>query len=298
MGRAAVRPSALPLFTFPQRNTMLTTTLDGLWALQVLTGIEVLAPELGLRPHLPRVEQREMALAHPVVAELRAAEVIDADGAVDGAVLEWLTVLSRRDAAVILHLRTPDTGEEPERILLARLAKWWVSLERRGTQIRLSEAGTATSEQSAALLINSQIERICGQLPAAALKPVTLDVTQLLSAVKNSTDLREFLDVQTIDGEQAAILTVAADPSRSAQASIVAIQSGVGGGPARSHIVPGAVTIIDTPHGRLVSEQVQRGTKFWMMVGPGSPSAVASAVLSMLRNLPAADQWFSYRKVV
>ena len=35
---------------------MLTTTIDGLWVLQVLTGIEVLAPEMGLRPILPSVE--------------------------------------------------------------------------------------------------------------------------------------------------------------------------------------------------------------------------------------------------
>ncbi len=277
---------------------MLTTTLDGLWALQVLTGIEVLAPELGLRPHLPSVEQPEMALAHPVAAELRAAEVIDADGVVDGTVLEWLTVLSRRDAAVLLQVRTPDIEVDPERILLARLAKWWVSLERRGTQIRLSGAGTSTTEQSAAVLINSQIERICGQLPPAALKPVTLDVAQLLSAVGNSAGLRKFLESQTIDSDQAAILVLAADTSRSAQASIVAIQSGVAGGPARSYIVPGAVTIVDTPHGRVVSEQVQRGMTFWMIVSPGSPSAIASAVLSMLRNLPAEEQWFSYRKVV
>ena len=35
---------------------MLTTTIDGLWVLQILAGIEVLAPELGLRPILPSFE--------------------------------------------------------------------------------------------------------------------------------------------------------------------------------------------------------------------------------------------------
>lgn len=47
--------------------------LEGLWVLQVLTGIEVTAPEMGLRPHLPSVEPKHKALAHPVTAELRAA---------------------------------------------------------------------------------------------------------------------------------------------------------------------------------------------------------------------------------
>ena len=41
---------------------MLTTTVDGLWVLQVLSGIEVMAPELGLRPHLPSVESAESML--------------------------------------------------------------------------------------------------------------------------------------------------------------------------------------------------------------------------------------------
>jgi hypothetical protein len=35
-----------------------------------------------------------------------------------------------------------------------------------------------------------------------------------------------------------------------------------------------------------------------MIVGPGSPGNLASAVLTMMRNLPAHDDWFSYRKVV
>ena len=50
---------------------MLTTTVDGLWVLQVLSGIEVVAPELGLRPHFPSIETTESALAHPVSSELR-----------------------------------------------------------------------------------------------------------------------------------------------------------------------------------------------------------------------------------
>lgn len=45
---------------------MLTTTIDGLWVLQILAGIEMLTPELALRPTLPDVETAQMALAHPV----------------------------------------------------------------------------------------------------------------------------------------------------------------------------------------------------------------------------------------
>lgn len=277
---------------------MLTTSLDGLWALQVLSGIEVLAPELGLRPHLPRVETPQMVLAHPVAQELRSAGVINAAGTVDETVVEWLTVLSRRDIAVLLHVQTPATAVEPERILLARFAQWWVCVERSGNLVRLSGAGTANSEQSAGLLISAQIERFCGVLKPAPLKPATIDVAEILSAVKDPASLRAFLINRRFDSDQIATLTLAADHERSAQASIVAIQAGAGEGPTRAAIQPGAVTIIDTPHGRLVSEHLQRGGKPWMIVSPGSSANISSAVRTMLRNLPAQEQWFSQRKVI
>ena len=92
---------------------MLTTTIDGLWVLQVLAGIEVLAPELGLRPILPSFETAQMALRHPIAAELRAEGVIDEAGTVDTVVVEWLTVLARRDIALLIHVRNPDVGEQP-----------------------------------------------------------------------------------------------------------------------------------------------------------------------------------------
>lgn len=277
---------------------MLTTTLDGLWVLQVLSGAEVLAPELGLRPHLPSVESTQMVLAHSAAQELCAAGVIDAAGAVDPTVLEWLTVLSRRDVALVLNIQTPAAGTEPERILLARFAQWWVSLERYGFHVRLSGAGTASSEQAAGRLINAQIERLCGQLPPAAMKPVTIAVDEFVDAVRDTGDVSQFLVDRRFDSDQVALLTLAADTERSAQASVVAIQSGVPSGPVRRHVGSGTVTIIDTPLGRLVSEHLTRGGRSWMVVAPGSAGNLASAVMAMMRNLPAQEGWFSYRKVV
>lgn len=277
---------------------MLTTTLDGLWALQVLTGIEMLAPELGLRPHLPSVENPTMVLGHPAAEELRAARVIDDAGRVDDAVKEWLTVLARRDLAVLLYVQTPSADIGLERILLARFARWWVSLERSGNQIRLSGAGTATSEQSAGRLISAQIERLCGPMAPASLKPATIDVAEILSTVTDPASLRAFLAGSSFDGDQIATLTLASDRQLSAQASAVAIQAGAGAGPMRAHVESGAVTIIDTPEGRLVSEHVKRDGKTWMIVSPGSSSNISSAVLTMLRNLPAQELWHSHRKAV
>ncbi|OSC39280.1 ESX secretion-associated protein EspG [Mycobacterium decipiens] len=277
---------------------MLTTTVDGLWALQVLTGIETVAPELGLRPHLPSVEPKRLALEHPVTAELRAVGAIDESDAVDSAVVEWLTVLSRRDVALFMQLCMP-AQDEPARALLARFAQWWVVMERSADLIRVSGAGTASAEGTARTVLNAQIERLCGVHPPAPLRPVTLDADAMRAAATDQHTLGTFLADQRLATDQLRMLGLAADPSRSAQASIVAIQSGVHTARCgQTHIEETAVAIIDIPQGRLVAENVSSAGKKWMIVAPGTKSNIASAINHLVRRLPADQEWHSYRKVV
>jgi hypothetical protein len=278
---------------------VLTTTVDGLWVLQILTGIETVAPELGLRAIRPSVETREAALADPVAGDLRAAGVIDESGSVNGAVVEWLTVLSRRDVALMINVRTPENGQELTGALLARFAEWWVVMERSEELIRVSGAGTSTAEGAANAVIRAQIERLCGTNAPAPLRPVTLDVDAMKEKAINRQALHAFLVGQRLDPDQLQILKMAADAERSAQAGIVAVQSGVAlAGPSRTHIEQSAVTIIDTPEGRIVAEHEPAGGKNWMILAPGTTSNITAAVNRMMRRLPANDEWFSYRKVV
>ena len=78
---------------------MLTTTLDGLWVLQAVTGIETLCPELGLRPLLPRLDTADRAVQHPIAEELTEIGALDGQGEADPMIREWLTVIMRRDVA-------------------------------------------------------------------------------------------------------------------------------------------------------------------------------------------------------
>lgn len=270
--------------------------------LQVLTGIEVLAPELGLRPHLPSAEPRRLAWEHPVTRDLRAAGVIDESNNVDSAVAEWLTVLSRRDIGLVMHFSTPGKppgADEAPRALLARFAQWWVAMERSENLVRISGAGVSSTEVTANAALTEQIQRLCGTNAAAALRPVTLDVDALRAASTRPETLCEFFESQGLEPHQTQVLRLAADPGRSAQVSIAAIQSGVETGrPTRTYIEQSAVAIIDTPDGRLLAEQVVSAGKRWMIVGPGTKSNVASAVNHMVRRLPADEEWHSYRKVV
>lgn len=281
---------------------MLTTTVDGIWVLQALTGIEVLAPELGLRPLLPRAEPASLALAHPLAAELKSAGVIDGSGCVTATVREWLTVVSRRDVALFVQLRAPDsTNLVDNRIrvaaLLARFAQWWVLMERSHQIIRLSGVGRTRDQDAAHTLIGTQIARLCGQNRPAQLRPVTLPAEVLQAPSRKA--LRDNLLTRRLDLEQLQLLMLATDPCRSAQASIIAIQSGVTDQRStRSHIEPGSVTIIDTPAGRVTTEQVISAGKRWVIVAPGAPSNIAAAIGHMLQRLPASHDWHSYRKAV
>ncbi|OBH84326.1 secretion protein EspG [Mycobacterium scrofulaceum] len=276
---------------------MLTTTVDGLWVLQAVTGVEQTCPELGLRPLLPRLDTAERALSHPIADELRAAGALDEAGNVDPMIREWLTVLLRRDLALMVNIGVP--GREPTRASICRFASWWVVLERHAELVRLYPAGTASDEGGASDLVVGQVERLCGVAEVAPLKPVTLDTEQLLSSVRDAASLRTFLLSQNLDVDQLQIVTMAADPARSAHAAIVGLQAGVGPDEmARIAVGDSTVSIIDTPAGRVCVENVISGQRRYQILSPGSRSDISGAVQRLIRRLPAGDEWYSYRRVV
>jgi hypothetical protein len=274
---------------------MLLTTVDGLWALQVLSGIEDLSAELGLRPHLPSAETPETARRHPVYADLLAAGAIGSAGDVDPPIREWLTVLSRRDVALVVAAQqSPSEAGAIRRALIARFDRWWVVLERSQELVRLGPVGVATSEHGAAELIAGELARLCPDRDAADLKPVTLAREQMLSAVRDGAGMETLLRSEGLDADQIRTLIIAADTAKTTQISIVAVQAEW----TRLHVGAGAVTIIDTPRGRLFCEHASRAGRDWMIVAPGSLPGVSRAVVRMLRRLPANSGWHSHRRVV
>jgi hypothetical protein len=276
---------------------VLTTTVDGLWVLQAVTGVEQLCPELGLRPLLPKLETPEYVLRHPVVPELVACGALDEAGNADPMIREWLTVLLRRDLGLLLNINVP--GREPTRAAICRFATWWVVLERHAELVRLYPAGTAGDEGAATELLVGQVERLCGVAEAAPLKPVTVETDDLLESVHDAASLKSFLLRHNLDVDQLHIVTMAADPARSASAAIVAVQAGAGPDKtARFAIGESAVSIVDTPAGRLCVEGVTSGGRRYQVITPGSRTDIGSALRRLIGNLPAGDEWYSYRRVV
>lgn len=282
---------------------MLTTTLDGLWVLQVVTGIEQLCPELGLRPLLPRLDTAEQALRHPIAEELTGIGALDGQGEADPMIREWLTVIMRRDIAVVLYLNFPGRPygdpRHMTRVSISRFASWWVVMERHDQEVRLYPAGSATDQAAASDLLVGQIERLCGITEAAPLRPVTLDTKELLERVRDRDSLRKYLAQQRLDIDQQQIVSMAADPELSGQANIVAIQPGAGPEDlARMAIGDTAVLISDTPSGRVCVENIDNGGRRYQIVSPGTRTDVANAILRLIGRLPAGADWHSHRRIV
>ncbi|MBS9533822.1 ESX secretion-associated protein EspG [Mycobacterium sp. M1] len=278
---------------------MLTTTLDGLWVLQAVSGIEQLCPELGLRPLLPRLDTADRARRHPIAAELTAVGALDPAGDVDPMIREWLTVIARRDLALLVHRHRPGPADPQTatRVSLCRFASWWVVLERCDRQVRLYPAGTATDRAGASELVAGQIERLCGVIGAAPLRPVTLDAGELLEQVRDPDSLRKHLAAQRIDVDQLHILLQAADPRLSGQTGVVALQPGAGPERlARMAVGDTAVALVDTPAGRLCVASVDTGGRRYQVISPGTRTVVADAILRLLDRMPSADEWHSHRR--
>jgi ESX secretion-associated protein EspG len=99
--------------------------------------------------------------------------------------------------------------------------------------------------------------------------------------------------------DQLQIVTMAADPARSAQAAIVALQAGIGPEQmARTVVGDSTVAIVDTPAGRVCVESVTSGQRRYQVLSPGSRSDISGAVQRLIRRLPAGEEWYSYRRVV
>jgi hypothetical protein len=277
---------------------MLATTLDGLWALQVFTGIETICPELGLRPHLPRAESErpEVAVRHPAAGELIhcGAITVGADGpTVDRPIAEWLTVISRREVALMMLIHRPSGhgSDLPTRVALSRFGQWWVSLARYDNDaVVIRPMGTATTRDAAAGLVCREVEAVCDVNDAAKFEPMTVATDRLLALTAHPAGLEKMLIKEGANLDQLRAGLALAD-ARSAQCSLVALQSGQ-----RSAVVTdNVVTIGDTAIGRMMVKNMRRSGQRWTVLAPGTQNFINSGIVELLSTLPAGNDWFSIR---
>lgn len=284
---------------------MLTTTVDGVWALQVFTGIETLCPQMKLRPHFPEADTEKPAVAmrHPVFAELQAegAVIVGDDGTpkVDDYVHQWLKVISRRDMGLVVLITEPESEskskELPERVMFSRFRQWWVSMAIYDNgAVSIKPMGTATSQEQAASLVAREIMMIAqtGD-PATFFEPLTVPTDELRALKSNPGGMERFLVGQGATTEQLRAGLLLANARKSAQCSIVALQSRENA-PA---ITDAVVTIGDTPEGRMMVKIVTRLRRQWSVLSPGTEPLITNAIVELLKSLPSGDDWFSVRNM-
>ncbi len=251
-----------------------------------------------MRPLLPRLDTPERALRHPVVAELMAAGALDEAGNADPMIREWLTVLVRRDLGLLVTIgdtwpRAHTCGHLPIRHLVGGVgtprAIWCVFILPAPPATRPGPVSWWLVRSSGCAAWRRQ--RRCGRSPWIP--------SSCSQSVRDAASLRSFLLSQRLDVDQLQIVTMAADPARSAHAAIVALQAGVGPEEmARLVVGDSTVSIIDTPAGRVCVESVTSGQRRYQVLSPGSRSDIGGAVQRLIRRLPAGEEWYSYRRVV
>lgn len=275
----------------------LTTSLDGLWALQVMCGVERVCPELGLRPHDPRTEPPQLAASLPVVSELVEQRAITADGdsafMVDKPIVDWLTVLSRREVALTMLIhQSGQQSDLPRRVALCRRGKWWVSLSVFDNDtVCMQPMGVATCADAAARLIEREISAVCGTCEPAAFKPLTVPTGRLRSC-RAVRDVQQLMIDAGADVDQLRAGLALSNSGTSAQASVCAFEQGQNALPVvSSHVV----TIADTPLGRIMIKNITRDREQWTIIFPGISHRITIALRELLSTLPSRDDWYSVR---
>lgn len=276
-----------------------TTTLDGLWAIQVVAGIERVCPELGLRPHVPQSETVQLAQELPVFAELVEQEAVVETAAgfqVDKPIFEWLTVLSRREVALIVLMHQPgDNRDLPLRVALTRFGRWWVSMSLFDNHtVRIRPMGTARTNADAATLVQREIENICGTAqPASSFDPIVVSTDRLLACTSIDAIKKMMIkEGATVDQLRAGLML--SSSGECAMASVVALQQGQKLEPA---VTDHVVTVADTAGGRMVVKNIRRNGQQWTVLAPGAARVITSALTELLATLPAGEEWHNARNV-
>lgn len=276
-----------------------TATLDGLWAIQVVAGVERVCPELGLRPHDPRSETVEVARTLPVFGELieQGAVFDTVDGwQVDKPIFEWLTVLSRREVALIVLMHQPgDSSDLPVRVVLARFGRWWVSMSLYDNHtVRIRPMGTARTNDDAAGLVFREIENLCGAAESASsFEPIVVS-TERLRACRSVDAVKKMMINEGASADQLRAGMMLSSADECAMASIVALQQGQKLEP---EVTDHVVTLADTADGRMVIKNIDRGGKRWTVLAPGATRVITSALAELLATLPAGEEWHNARNV-
>lgn len=270
---------------------MLTTSVECVWALQALVGVERMPTTLHLKPFIPSahadlvVETTEGRRPLSSTAQYRSlvqAGVIDDHGQVDAAVRDWMTVLGRPDREVVLTIRRPDQPAAAESgptvhervMVVCRHRRFLAMAARDGDEMVIGGVGE-TDEPS------RQIELICqmlvpafGDHPPADIDGINVpkDMLQLAldTAAQGPQRVSEALRRAGLGPWEIEVVQAATRLDESAMAVVAIVDHCP---EMRPH--PRVLTVADTEYGR-ISFTTTTGAdgKEWLSIWPTTPSGL------------------------
>jgi EspG family len=285
----------------------LTTTPNGVWVLQALLGVETLPVALRLRPFIPSLYDESVIvdttagpvpLAHTAeYASLVAAGVIDAAGAVDDTVRDWMTVLSRAERQVVLAIRRPDPatvgGASPtvqERVLVVcRHRRWLAMAARDGDEVVIDAVGESEQPDQQAELICNVMLPAFGDAYPADIEGVNVPAELMYSTLNNAAPHGHDVVVSALARLGLApplteVLTAAARFDESAMAVVSVIDTGV-----TTQVHPRVLTVADTAYGRVsITTSASADGKEWMTIWPATVSGLRDELATLLAAPQAA----------
>lgn len=270
---------------------MLTTTVECVWALQALVGVEQMPMVLHLKPFIPSAHsdlivettQGRQPLSH--TAQYRSlvdAGAIDAAGQVDGAVRDWMTVLGRPDREVVLTIRRPGepaTAEseatvQERSLVVCRHERFLAMAARDGEQMVIGGVGESAEPARQIELICQMLVPALGDHPPAEIEGINVPKATLVMALDHagpSPEARaEALRRLGIGPWEVEVIQTAMSLGESAMAVIAVVDHGAD---VRPH--PQVLTVADTDYGR-ISFTMTTGAdgQEWLSVFPTTPTSL------------------------
>ena len=270
---------------------MLTTSVECVWALQALLGVERMPTALHLKPFIPSahgdliVETTDgrRPLAHPAqYHSLLAAGVVDEQGRVDAAVRDWMTVLGRPDREVALVIRRPDQPATAETgptvhertMVVCRRSRFLAMAARDGDEMVIGGVGETDEPSRQIELICQMLVPALGDHPPAAMEGINVPKDMLVMALDTAGQSRdgmaEALRRAGLGPWEVEVVSAAMRLDSSAMAVVAIVDHSP---EIRPH--SRVLTVADTEYGRLSFTTTTGADGMeWLSVFPTTPSAL------------------------
>ncbi len=270
---------------------MLTTSVECVWALQALVGVEQMPTTLHLKPFIPSAhgdlivettEGRRPLSSTAQYHSLVQAGVIDEHGRVDAAVRDWMTVLGRPDREVVLTIRRPDQPATAETgptvheraMVVCRHGRFLAMAARDGDEMVIGGVGETDEPSRQIELICQMLVPALGDHPPADIDGINVGKDMLVMALDTAASgpdgMPEALRRAGLGPWEVEVVHAAMRLDISAMAVVAIVDHCP---EIRAH--PRVLTVADTDYGR-ISFTTTTGAdgKEWLSIFPTTPSAL------------------------